>query len=99
MINSAVINNFEDNTHWGIINSLLHGKTKIYVYKKIILSWDTIFFFFLFSLTLGLAKTWGGKVILQLLSPVSHVNTSLGWIVPPDNSDNTGRTHFPVSLT
>ena len=57
------------------------------------------FFFFLFSLTLGLAKTWGGKVILQLLSAVSHVNTSLGWIVPPDNSDNTGRAHFPVSLT
>ena len=51
MINSAVINNFEDNTHWGII------KTKIYVYKKIILSWDTIVLFFLFSLTLGLAKT------------------------------------------
>ena len=50
-------------------------------------------------LTLELAKTWGGKVSLQLLSPVSHVNTSLGWIVPPDNSDNTGRTHFPVSLT
>ena len=57
------------------------------------------FFLSLFSLTLELAKTWGGKVILQLLSPVSHVNTSLGWIVPPDNSDNTGRTHFPVSLT
>ena len=41
MINSAVINNFEDNTHWGIITSLLHGKTNMYVYKKIILSWDT----------------------------------------------------------
>ena len=54
MINSAVIDNFEDNTHWGIINSLLHGK--IYVYKKIIFSWDN-FFFFLFSLTLGLAKS------------------------------------------
>ena len=99
MINSAVINNFEDNTQWGIITSLLHGKTNMYVYKIISLSWDTHFFLSLFSLTLELAKTWGGKVILQLLSPVSHVNTSLGWIVPPDNSDNTGRTHFPVSLT
>ena len=59
----------------------------------------TQFFFSLFSLTLELANTWGGKVILQLHSPVSHVHTSLGWIVPPDNSDNTGRTHFPVSLT
>ena len=38
-------------------------------------------------------------MILQLLSLVSHVNNSLGWIVPPDNIDNTGRAHFPVSLT
>ena len=38
-------------------------------------------------------------MILQLLSPVSHVNNSLGWIVPPDNSDNTGRANFPVSFT
>ena len=38
-------------------------------------------------------------MILQSLSPVSHVNNSLGWIVPPNNSDNTGRAHFPVSLT
>ena len=58
MINSAVINNFEDNTHWGIINSLLHGKTNMYVYKKIIYPFmGHNFFFSLFSLTLGLAKT------------------------------------------
>ena len=44
MINRAVINNFADNTHWGIINSLLHDITNMYVYKKIILLWDTIFF-------------------------------------------------------
>ena len=43
VINSEV-NNFEVNTHLGIITSLLHGKTNMYVYKKIILSWDTILF-------------------------------------------------------
>ena len=38
MINGAVIHNFEDNTHWGIITDLLHGKRNMYVYKRIILS-------------------------------------------------------------
>ena len=52
MINSAVINNFEDNAHWGIITSLLHGKTNMY-YSFM----GHNFFFSVFSLTLGLAKT------------------------------------------
>lgn len=44
MISSAVINHFENNTHWGVITGLLYGKTNMYVYKRIILSWVTIFF-------------------------------------------------------
>ena len=48
MINSEVIN-FQENTHVGIITSPLHGKTNMYVYKKIILSRDTIFFLLVYS--------------------------------------------------